>query len=110
MFLKERHDKIIELINSEGRVTVTDLAELFSVTDDCIRKDLKQLDAQGKLQRVYGGAVSVASASWMRVERDELKNSASATEWLMRGHMRSPSSISSRQASLNVIFKPLAVM
>ncbi len=62
MFLKERQAKIIELINAEGRVTVADLAQRFSVTEDCIRKDLKQLDAQGALKKVYGGALSVASA------------------------------------------------
>lgn len=62
MFLKERQDKIVEIINAEGRVTVPDLAEKFGVTEDCIRKDLKQLDAQGALKKVYGGAISVAAA------------------------------------------------
>lgn len=62
MFLQERQDKIVELINSEGRATVDELAERFEVTHDCIRKDLKQLGLEGKIQRVYGGAVSIASA------------------------------------------------
>ena len=56
MFLKERQAKIIELINAEGRVTVADLAQRFSVTEDCIRKDLKQLNAQGALKKICSSA------------------------------------------------------
>lgn len=62
MFLKERQAKIVELINVEGRVTVVELAKQFGVTEDCIRKDLKQLEACGALKKVYGGAISVATA------------------------------------------------
>ena len=61
MFLRERQDKIVSLVNAEGRVTVTALAERFDVTEDCIRKDLRQLEAAGALRKVYGGAVSVSS-------------------------------------------------
>ncbi|MFR3735594.1 MAG: DeoR/GlpR family DNA-binding transcription regulator [Collinsella bouchesdurhonensis] len=56
MFPEERHALICSLIDKNGRVTVTDLARRFDVTEDCIRKDLKQLAANGKCQRVYGGA------------------------------------------------------
>lgn len=56
MFPEERHTLICSLIDKNGRVTVTDLARRFDVTEDCIRKDLKQLAADGKCQRVYGGA------------------------------------------------------
>ena len=59
MFLRERQDKIVSLVNAEGRVTVTALAERFDVTEDCIRKDLKALYDQGLVRRVYGGAMSV---------------------------------------------------
>ena len=59
MFLRERQDKIVSLVNAEGRVTVTALAERFDVTEDCIRKDLKSLSDQGFVRRVYGGAMSV---------------------------------------------------
>lgn len=56
MFPEERHAQICALIDKNGRVTVPDLARRFDVTEDCIRKDLKQLAADGKCQRVYGGA------------------------------------------------------
>ena len=54
MFLKERQDAIADLIALEGRVTVGELAQLFGVSDDCIRKDLKTLVEQGRARKVYG--------------------------------------------------------
>lgn len=69
MFLRERQDTIVELIRAEGRVTVSDLASRFGVTEDCIRKDLKQLDVQGALKRVYGAAISTASVSERNVSK-----------------------------------------
>ena len=56
MFPEERHQHILDLLDRTGRVTVSDLALRFDVTEDCIRKDLKQLAADGRCKRVYGGA------------------------------------------------------
>lgn len=69
MFLRERQDTIVELIRAEGRVTVSDLASRFGVTEGCIRKDLKQLDVQGALKRVYGAAISATSVSERNVSK-----------------------------------------
>jgi DeoR family fructose operon transcriptional repressor len=41
-----------------GQVTVAELAELFAVSVDTIRRDLDQLDADGLIIRTHGGAVS----------------------------------------------------
>lgn len=57
MFLEERYEKILEKVHKEGRVKVKDLAIEFKVTEDCIRKDLRELENQQKLKRVYGGAI-----------------------------------------------------
>lgn len=59
MFLEERHQKILDILESDGRVAVPNLAKRFQVTEDCIRKDLKQLSAEGKCRRVYGGATKL---------------------------------------------------
>lgn len=67
MFLEERYEKIIELIKVNGRVKVKDLSNLFEVTQDCIRKDLKELESRGHLKRVYGGAI-------LQRNYDEIKN------------------------------------
>ncbi|MEY8437818.1 DeoR/GlpR family DNA-binding transcription regulator [Atopobiaceae bacterium 24-176] len=57
MFLEERQNAIADLIAERGRVTVSDLASRFDVSDDCIRKDLKQLVEEGRAKKVYGGAI-----------------------------------------------------
>lgn len=59
MFLEERHQKILEMLDRDGRVAVPHLAKEFAVTEDCIRKDLKQLCAEGRCRRVYGGATKM---------------------------------------------------
>lgn len=59
MFLEERQAKILEMLNRDGKVLVKELAEIFGVTEDSIRKDLSSLELDGKLKRTYGGAVSI---------------------------------------------------
>ncbi|MCP4405099.1 MAG: DeoR/GlpR transcriptional regulator [bacterium] len=53
----ERYDKIIELLDLSDKVTVPQLAKLFSTSGTTIRNDLKYLSGTGKLTRIRGGAV-----------------------------------------------------
>lgn len=57
MFIEERHEKIMEQLMAQGRVTVKELSQAFSVTEDCVRKDLRTMEKEGQLKRTYGGAV-----------------------------------------------------
>ena len=59
MFLEERQAKILELLAENGKVLVKELAEMFNVTEDSIRKDLTALELEGQLKRTYGGAVPI---------------------------------------------------
>ena len=63
MLVHERLDTILQLVKMHGKVMVKDLSEKFEVTEDCIRKDLKNLELQGYLKRIYGGAVDVKNYS-----------------------------------------------
>lgn len=73
MFLEERYNNILMKIEEEGRVRVKDLAKEFNVTEDCIRKDLRELEVREKLKRVYGGAIGVRTHDDIR-PIDERKN------------------------------------
>lgn len=55
----ERKFKINLIINKKGQVTVEELATSFNVTEETIRRDLKELHDEGLLQKVHGGAVSL---------------------------------------------------
>ena len=57
MFTEERLEAIEEKLQKDGKVRVKELSELFQVSEDCIRKDLKILENGGKLKRTYGGAI-----------------------------------------------------
>ena len=59
MFLEERQAQILAMLERDGKVLVKELAEIFGVTEDSIRKDLSSMELDGKLKRTYGGAVSI---------------------------------------------------
>ncbi len=65
MFQQERLNSILEMISANGRVTVRELSEAFSISLVTIRKDLKQLETEGKVLRTHGGAISSEEMSTM---------------------------------------------
>ena len=71
MYAMERHGSIHELLRTEGRVVVADLADRFDVTTETIRRDLDALEGAGLLQRVHGGAVSAGHTSVSELSLDE---------------------------------------
>lgn len=80
MFIEERHERILERLAAEGRVTVKELSQLFSVTEDCVRKDLRALEKDGRLKRTYGGAVLSTDYPLMRdvIDRREVNGEKKA--------------------------------
>ena len=59
MYGPERQQEIARIARRDGRVDVAELAELFAVTTETIRRDLTQLERHGVLRRVHGGALPV---------------------------------------------------
>jgi DeoR family transcriptional regulator of aga operon len=53
----ERRAKIIELIYTKGQVNISELSEVFDVSDVTIRKDLDYLEKKNMLIRARGGAI-----------------------------------------------------
>ena len=58
MDIFERKQKILEILQRDGKVKVNELSALFDISDVTIRMDLADLEAKGLLSRVHGGAVS----------------------------------------------------
>ena len=54
----ERRNKIIELLNENGKVNVNELSNMFGVSGVAIRTDLTELEKQDLLTRVHGGAIT----------------------------------------------------
>ncbi len=61
LYLEERRQAILELVNREGRVSVSDLSRAFSVSEVTIRADLQALAERNLLVRTHGGAVPGSS-------------------------------------------------
>jgi len=58
---QKRQELILELLDGTGFVNAQDLAAQFNVTMETIRRDLKQMEQDGALRRIHGGAVSIRS-------------------------------------------------
>ena len=63
MYATERQQRIAGIVTDEGRASVTALSALFGVAQETIRRDLDQLQADGVLLRVHGGAVPAGRTS-----------------------------------------------
>lgn len=60
MLPQRRHELILRTLRAEGPAPVSVLAERLGVSQATVRRDLVQLDREGRLTRVYGGAMSAA--------------------------------------------------
>ena len=57
MLADERKQQILEVLRRDGRVVAVELSTAFEVSEDTIRRDLRELAADGQLKRVHGGAL-----------------------------------------------------
>ncbi len=54
--VRDRHERITQIIHTKGFATIEALAEEFDVTPQTIRRDINRLDEQGLVRRYHGGA------------------------------------------------------
>ena len=76
MLTSQRKKIILEKLAQEGQVLAKQLSEMFGLSEDTVRRDLRELDAEGLLQRVHGGALPVSSAIASFAERNHLESGA----------------------------------
>lgn len=73
---RERQARILERLRRHGRVVAAELAQEFGVSEDSIRRDLRDLASQGLCRKVYGGALltqHIGPLVERQNERTELK-------------------------------------
>lgn len=86
MLKEERQQYIIELVRKEGKALASELSERLEVSEDTIRRDLRDLGDAGLLQRVHGGAL-LASPTTARYEVRR-KEDLSSRETIARGALQ----------------------
>ncbi|MBM9618054.1 DeoR/GlpR family DNA-binding transcription regulator [Streptomyces zhihengii] len=62
MLAAERRDHLLGLLAREGKIVAKDVAAGLGISEDSVRRDLRDLAAEGLCQRVYGGALPVSPA------------------------------------------------
>ncbi|MBX5227115.1 DeoR/GlpR transcriptional regulator [Rhizobium sp. NLR9b] len=67
--LRERQGVISERLRLNGRVLAAELALEFGVSEDTVRRDLREMAAAGLCERVYGGALPVSPAHGSLTQR-----------------------------------------
>src|SRR6185312_1813646 len=78
LMAEERRQRILALLQSEGRVVVGSLAQIFGVSQITIRKDLDALQERGLVQRSHGGALPPASSALFDPSLQEKQRIAAA--------------------------------
>jgi DeoR/GlpR family transcriptional regulator of sugar metabolism len=69
MLTAERRNAILTRLDRDGKVVASELVEALGVSEDTVRRDLRELAAGGLVQRVHGGALPPAPASASFSER-----------------------------------------
>lgn len=62
MLAAARKELLLERLRTDGRIIAKEIANELGLSEDSIRRDLRELDAQGLAVRVYGGALPASPA------------------------------------------------
>jgi DeoR/GlpR family transcriptional regulator of sugar metabolism len=78
MLTAERRQAILGRLERDGKVVASELVASLGVSEDTVRRDLRELAEQGLLQRVHGGALPSARQGGTFVRRLEIAHAAKA--------------------------------
>ncbi len=67
---EERINFILEEIRTYNRVRSSDLSEQLNVSEDTIRRDLRELSHSGQIKKVHGGAMASTYIPFSHKERE----------------------------------------
>jgi len=64
MFSEERQIKISVLLKEKSSIKVSELSNIFNVSESTIRRDLREMEEKGLLTRTHGGAVNTEKTNF----------------------------------------------
>ena len=62
MLTPQRKAYLLKVLKTQGQIIAKDISAELELSEDTIRRDLRELAAEGKLQRVHGGALPASPA------------------------------------------------
>ena len=57
MLTLQRHEMILKLLKEKGSITTPEICEKLGISESTARRDISYLDKEGRLAKVFGGAV-----------------------------------------------------
>lgn len=69
MLSSQRRAHLLEILERDGRIVAKEAARTLDISEDSIRRDLRELAEAGLCVRVYGGALPIATADRPFAER-----------------------------------------
>ncbi|MES2056600.1 MAG: DeoR/GlpR family DNA-binding transcription regulator [Pseudomonadota bacterium] len=72
MLTEQRKRHLLAVLAQMGRIVAKDVAAELGLSEDTIRRDLRELASEGQLQRVHGGALPTSPATGTLETRREI--------------------------------------
>lgn len=76
MLTSQRKQLILNRLKRDGQIIAKDLSQELELSEDTIRRDLRELAQEGSLQRVHGGALPVSPAIADFAAREQIATAA----------------------------------
>lgn len=74
MLTTHRKQQILAILGQTGQIVAKDISQTMGVSEDTIRRDLRELAQEGLLQRVHGGALPASPAVADFAGREKLRH------------------------------------
>src|SRR5262249_40360601 len=62
MLARQRKEYLLKVLQTQGQIVAREVSHELQLSEDTIRRDLRELAAAGRLQRVHGGALPSSPA------------------------------------------------
>ena len=72
MLTTQRKQLLLARLQQDGQIVAKAFSEELGISEDTVRRDLRELAAEGRLQRVHGGALPASAAVGNLQAREQL--------------------------------------
>lgn len=93
MLTTHRKQQILAILSENGQVVAKDVSQAMGVSEDTIRRDLRELAQEGLLQRVHGGALPASPAVADFAGREQLRHEGKVAIGIAAASMIQPGQV-----------------
>ncbi len=93
MLTTHRKQQILAILGKNGQVVAKDVSQAMGVSEDTIRRDLRELAQEGLLQRVHGGALPASPAVADFAGREQLRHEGKVAIGIAAASMIQPGQV-----------------